>query len=53
MQKIIKRFDIFQNPGYMKENFKLVIETLHVPDKGNQDNVSFFTGFNTHKIIGW
>lgn len=24
----------------MKEKFKLVIETLHVPDKGYQDNVS-------------
>lgn len=29
-----------QNPGYMKEKFKLVIETLHAPDKGYQDNVS-------------
>jgi hypothetical protein len=32
---------VLQNPGYMKEGFKLVIETLHVGDRGNQDNVSF------------
>lgn len=30
----------FQNPGYMKEKFKLVIETLHAPDLGLQENVS-------------
>ncbi|ENN75105.1 hypothetical protein YQE_08418, partial [Dendroctonus ponderosae] len=26
------------NPGYMKEKFKLVIETLHAPDMGLQEN---------------
>ncbi|XP_056640485.1 phosphatidylinositol transfer protein alpha isoform isoform X1 [Diorhabda carinulata] len=30
---------VITNPGYMKEKFKLVIETLHVADKGNQVNV--------------
>lgn len=31
---------IFQNPGYMKENFVICIESLHVPDAGDQFNVS-------------
>ncbi len=28
-----------QNPGYMKENFFIIIESLHLPDKGDQQNV--------------
>ena len=31
---------LFQNPGYMKENFFISIETMHAPDKGTQENVS-------------
>ncbi|KAF4522178.1 hypothetical protein B566_EDAN007324 [Ephemera danica] len=30
---------VITNPGYMKENFYIVIETLHLPDVGNKDNV--------------
>ena len=29
-----------QNPGYMKENFYIVIETMHYGDKGIMENVS-------------
>lgn len=28
-----------QNPGYMKENFMICIESLHIADTGEQDNV--------------
>lgn len=30
-----------QNPGYMKDNFVICIESLHVGDTGLQSNVSF------------
>ncbi|KAL1501034.1 hypothetical protein ABEB36_006439 [Hypothenemus hampei] len=30
---------VITNPGYMKEKFKLVIETLHAPDNGLENNV--------------
>ena len=33
-------FPFYQNPGYMKENFVICIESLHIADEGNQDNVS-------------
>ncbi|XP_021357174.1 phosphatidylinositol transfer protein alpha isoform-like [Mizuhopecten yessoensis] len=29
---------IISNPGYMKEGFYIIIETLHCPDRGNQLN---------------
>lgn len=29
---------ILTNPDYMKDNFKLTIETMHAPDRGTQDN---------------
>ena len=29
-----------QNPGYMKDNFYIVIETMHYADKGISENVS-------------
>jgi hypothetical protein len=29
-----------QNPGYMKENFVICIESMHIGDTGSQDNVS-------------
>lgn len=29
-----------QNPGYMKENFYIIIESLHLGDTGEQENVS-------------
>lgn len=32
-----------QNPDYMKNNFKLVIETMHAPDRGTQDNIHLLT----------
>ena len=31
---------ISQNPGYMKENFIIIIESLHLADAGMQHNVS-------------
>jgi hypothetical protein len=31
---------VSQNPGYMKENFIIVIESLHLADAGMQHNVS-------------
>lgn len=34
------RFRSVQNPGYMKENFVICIESLHIGDVGNQTNVS-------------
>ena len=27
-----------QNPDYMKDNFRLVVETMHSPDRGTQEN---------------
>ena len=30
---------LLQNPDYMKDGFKLTIETLHAPDRGTQENV--------------
>jgi len=30
---------VFTNPGYMKENFYIVIETYHIGDRGHQENV--------------
>ncbi|CAG9104049.1 unnamed protein product [Plutella xylostella] len=30
---------VLTNPGYMKENFVICIESLHVPDGGDQHNV--------------
>lgn len=29
-----------QNPGYMKDNFVIMIESFHIGDVGNQHNVS-------------
>lgn len=29
---------ILTNPGYMKENFRLTIESLHLPDRGTTEN---------------
>ncbi|OQV18449.1 Phosphatidylinositol transfer protein alpha isoform [Hypsibius exemplaris] len=29
----------FSNPAYMKENFRLTIQTLHLPDRGGSPNV--------------
>jgi hypothetical protein len=31
-----------QNPGYMKENFIICIESLHLGDVGDKSNVSNF-----------
>lgn len=31
---------ILKNPGYMKENFVICIESMHIADTGKQDNVS-------------
>lgn len=42
---------MFQNPGYMKEKFRVVIETMHVNDKGNSPNVS--TNFVVSVFLFW
>jgi len=34
---------VITNPGYMKDNFIIVIESLHLPDKGDQYNVHELT----------
>lgn len=34
-----KKLDGPQNPGYMKENFVICIESLHIADVGDQENV--------------
>ncbi len=31
---------VLQNPDYMKENFSLAIETMHLSDRGDTKNVS-------------
>ena len=33
--------NLFQNPGYMKENFYITVETLHAPGNADIENVSF------------
>jgi hypothetical protein len=30
---------VVTNPGYMKENFRIVVETYHLADRGDQENV--------------
>jgi len=30
---------VISNPGYMKDNFVIIIESLHLPDKGDKQNV--------------
>jgi len=30
---------VLSNPGYMKDNFYIIVETYHLPDRGDQDNV--------------
>lgn len=30
---------VLTNPGYMKDNFHIIIETYHLPDNGNSENV--------------
>lgn len=42
----IKNTKTTKNPGYMKENFVICIESLHVGDIGNQQNVSDANGGN-------
>ncbi|KAK2723359.1 phosphatidylinositol transfer protein alpha isoform-like isoform X1 [Artemia franciscana] len=34
---------VLTNPGYMKNNFRLVVETLHAPGFGELDNVHLLT----------
>jgi len=34
---------LFQNPDYMQEKFIIKIETLHLPDRGTTENVSYNT----------
>lgn len=31
---------LVKNPGYMKENFIICIESMHIADTGSKDNVS-------------
>jgi len=35
---------VLTNPGYMKDNFYIVIETYHLPDDGHQENVHELEG---------
>lgn len=35
---------VITNPGYMKENFVICIESLHIGDQGDQENVHELTG---------
>ncbi|XP_070492148.1 phosphatidylinositol transfer protein alpha isoform isoform X2 [Chironomus tepperi] len=35
---------VITNPGYMKENFVICIESLHIGDTGDQENVHELTG---------
>lgn len=30
---------VITNPGYMKDSFRLVIETMHYPDEGDTENI--------------
>ena len=30
---------VVSNPGYMKDNFYITIETFHIADRGQQENV--------------
>ena len=30
---------VLSNPGYMKDNFYIIVETYHLPDRGDQANV--------------
>lgn len=36
MSTVSKR--LFQNPDYMKENFFVKIESIHLPDRGTTEN---------------
>lgn len=36
---VVILFIVLQNPGYMKENFIIVIESYHIGDVGDQENV--------------
>lgn len=38
----------FQNPGYMKDNFVIMIESFHIGDVGNQHNVSTHLKFDEY-----
>lgn len=43
-----------QNPGYMKENFYIVIETMHYADRGVSENVSVETEtVLLHCLFSW
>lgn len=38
---------VFQNPGYMKDNFVIMIESFHIGDVGDQHNVSITQSTST------
>lgn len=40
MYMCIHKYCFPQNPGYMKDNFVIMIESFHIGDVGNQHNVS-------------
>lgn len=51
---ILKKWIIHKNPGYMKENFVICIETLHAGDVGDQENVSDISClhvFSLHAVL--
>lgn len=41
-----------QNPGYMKENFMICIESLHIADTGEQENVRVNSLTSCYELIG-
>lgn len=40
---------VITNPGFMKDNFTVIIESLHLEDNGNQQNVFNLTGEKLEK----
>ena len=31
---------VLSNPGYMKDNFYIIVETYHLPDRGDQSKLA-------------
>jgi len=41
---------VLTNPDYMKDNFYVKVETIHLPDRGNTHNVSLGMEIVTNKL---
>lgn len=39
-----------KNPGYMKENFVICIESLHIGDQGDQENVRWLMVYHACEL---